>query len=313
MDIDYNELFGIDADTGDKGPGAAEPAAEQNAGDAEKPTESEGNGAAASEEDGGGSDSTSAEATEDDDSAPDDKGTDKAPQTKEERAKFAAARRQAEKDAAVEAARKAERERMNAIIKELGIAPKEGAKPLETVEELEAYRKDLAARRLSKKIVDGTATAEDFAAVTPKDARPPVDTGRVAEKPTQATEANAAEEAIIAAQIAEIHALDGSVSTIDDLLKMPNAKAFGDYVRKGNSFVDAYKLANMDKLLASARESASASAINKARSKDHLTATETRGSGAVSVPADELALYRELMPDASEADIIKHYNKYIKK
>ena len=310
MDIDYNELFGIDADTGDKGPGAAEPAAEQNAGDAEKPTESEANGAAASEEDGGGSDSTSAEATEDDDSAPDDKGTDKAPQTKEERAKFAAARRQAEKDAAVEAARKAERERMNAIIKELGIAPKEGAKPLETVEELEAYRKDLAARRLSKKIVDGTATAEDFAAVTPKDARLPVDTGKDAETTTPAT---TNEDAIIAAQIAEIHALDGSVSTIDDLLKMPNAKAFGDYVRKGNSFVDAYKLANMDKLLASARESASASAINKARSKDHLTATETRGSGAVSVPADELALYRELMPDASEADIIKHYNKYIKK
>ena len=310
MDIDYNELFGIeasaDADTGDKEPGlgealpSAEPAAEQATGtpgatqeNAEKSTETDDDGAESGEQDEGGQEP-----------APEDKATKKTPQTKEERAKFAAARRQAEKDAAVEAARQAERERMNAIIKELGIAPKEGAKPLETVEELEAYRKDLAAQRLSKKIVDGTATAEDFAAVTPKNAQ-------VDAKTTTPPTTN--EDAIIAAQIAEIHGLDGSINSVDDLLKMPNAKAFGDYVRKGNSFVDAYKLANMDKLIASARESASASAINKARSKDHLTATATRGSGAVTVPADELALYRELMPDATEADIIKHYNKYVRK
>ena len=48
-----------------------------------------------------------------------------------------------------------------------------------------------------------------------------------------------------------------------------------------------------------------------ARSKDHLQATgNARGAGAVSVPKDEMAMYRLLNPNATEAQIQAHYNKH---
>ena len=92
---------------------------------------------------------------------------------------------------------------------------------------------------------------------------------------------------------------------------MPTAKEFYALVQKGNSFLDAFRLANYDRLTAQAAEAAKQQAQNLSRSKDHLTATTgQRGGGAISVPPDELRMFRELNPGASEADIQAYYNKY---
>ena len=93
---------------------------------------------------------------------------------------------------------------------------------------------------------------------------------------------------------------------------MPTYPRFYELVKKGLDLVDAYKLANIDNLTQGMAQASRQAALNSARSKDHLSPTATRGAGAVTVPSDELALYRELNPGMSEAEIQKHYNRYLK-
>ena len=91
---------------------------------------------------------------------------------------------------------------------------------------------------------------------------------------------------------------------------MPNSKEFYSLVKRGNSFLDAYRLANFDKLTAARAEQARQQAMNNARSKDHLRPTTgQQGAGAVSVPPDEMAMFRAINPGATEAQIQAYYNK----
>jgi len=84
-------------------------------------------------------------------------------------------------------------------------------------------------------------------------------------------------------------------------------------VKKGNNLVDAFKLANYDTLTSSTAAASRQAAINAAQSKQHLSQTTTRGAGAVSVPADVKEAYRAFNPNATDAEIQQHYNKYVKK
>ncbi len=119
-------------------------------------------------------------------------------------------------------------------------------------------------------------------------------------------------EAKIQEELREIHALDPSVSTVEDLLKMESAKEFYAYVQKGNNFIDSFYLANRDKLSSRAQEAAKQQALTSALSKEHLAAHgRQRGQGSVPVPEEEMAYYRQFMPGATEADIRQHYNRYV--
>lgn len=118
-------------------------------------------------------------------------------------------------------------------------------------------------------------------------------------------------------ELAAIHQMDESISTLEDIAKMPTWGAFQDAVmRRGCSFVEAFRLANFDAIMARQREDtakrAAQAAVNNARSKDHLAASKSKGAGAVAVPGDELDLYRRMNPGKSEAEIQEHYNQYIK-
>ena len=53
-------------------------------------------------------------------------------------------------------------------------------------------------------------------------------------------------------------------------------------------------------------------AVNSARSKEHLTETKTRGSGAASVPAEVREQYKLFVPNATEEEIQKHWQKFHK-
>lgn len=120
----------------------------------------------------------------------------------------------------------------------------------------------------------------------------------------------AAAKETIEAELREIHRLDPSVSTAEDLLKMPSAREFYEYVRRGNTFLDAFYLANRSRLTAAAAETARQQAMNASRSKDHLhPAGFSRGAGADSVPAEEMRYFKLLNPNASEAEIQKYYNR----
>ena len=121
-------------------------------------------------------------------------------------------------------------------------------------------------------------------------------------------------EAKINAEIAEIHKLDPTISSVADLIRAPYAKKFREYVERGNTFIDSYYLANRETVENAMAEKAREQAASNMRSKGHLKATGgARGSGSLNVPPDVMELYRDINPSATEAEIQSHYNRSRKK
>lgn len=113
-------------------------------------------------------------------------------------------------------------------------------------------------------------------------------------------------------QLKEIQAIDPAIKDIRDLSRMETYPKLYDLVKRGYSISDAYKLANYDTLTARKAEASKQAVINAAKSKEHLSSTKSRGSGAVSVPADVAADYRLWNPDMTDDEIQKDYQKYLK-
>ena len=119
----------------------------------------------------------------------------------------------------------------------------------------------------------------------------------------------------VESEVSEITKLDPAVKSLDDIMAMPTAKEFTALVQRGNNYIDAFRLANWERLSSAAAQAASAAAKQQAISnidgKGHMAtaAGSPRGGGSVPVPAGEMSLFRELMPDATEAEIRDYYNK----
>lgn len=251
---------------------------------------------------------------------PDDKGAGGKPTlTEEQRKENAAQRRRAETqaaiDKAVEEAVKAERDRskaeMDAFFASAALKNTITGKPITTMEEFNEWKQAFDAAKLQKDLKAGRLTPEALQKVieqTP--AMQQVQQLAQRQDEQQRQQAQAAAQVRVEQEIAEIHKLDPSINDVKDLLNMPKAKEFYALVKKGNSFLDAFRLANFETLAAKQAEAARQQAMNNARSKDHLTATGSqRGAGAAAVPADEMALFRLINPGATDAEIQAYYNK----
>lgn len=251
-----------------------------------------------------------------------DADDDKSPLTPEQRRANAARRRQQEQQAAIDqavsAALQAEREKNAADMKDFftaaGIKNTFTGQIIGSMEEFKEWKAKFDGEQLQKELKAGRLTPELLERAI--SAHPTV---RQAAAVAQASEAakqqaqQAADKAKIDAEIAEISKMDPTVQKVEDLLTMPTAKEFYAAVQRGNSFLDAFKLANHDRLLAASAEAARQQALNNTRSKDHLSATgNTRGTGMASVPPDQLAMFRAFMPNASDAEIQAYWNNYQK-
>lgn len=243
----------------------------------------------------------------------------KRPMTEEQRKEAAAQRRRAETqaaiDKAVEEAVKAEKDRskaeMDAFFAAAALKNTITGKPITNMEEFNAWKQAFEAAKLQKDLKAGRLTPEALQKVieqTP--AMQQVQQLAQRQDEQQRQQAQAAAQARVDQEIAEIHKLDPSINTVKDLLNMPKAKEFYALVKKGNSFLDAFRLANFETLTAKQADAARQQAMNNARSKDHLTATGSqRGAGAAPVPADEMAMFRLLNPGATDREIQAYYNK----
>lgn len=298
-ETDYGALFGVELDSDAGAADTAEDAgagAEQGAQGAKEQDVTEpavdGEGAEASTEDGAG-------------------------QTPEENSRYAAARRKAEeeRDAAVLKAREESAAETKKQIEEtlgmLGLVNPYTKQPIRTVDDLTAYR--TAQQQESKaRVMKAAGMTEEqyqqFVADLPevKAAREQQTAANDAAKKVMANEAKAK----LDAQMAEITAIDPDIKTVDDLKKMEGYDRFYALVKKGNSLTDAYKLVNMDKIMAGNTAATRQAAINAANSKNHLDRTTTRGAGAVTVPKDVAEMYRALNPGITEAEIQADYSKY---
>lgn len=118
-----------------------------------------------------------------------------------------------------------------------------------------------------------------------------------------------------AGQLREIATFDPEIKSLQDLQGKDPAQ-YGRMlalVSGGASLVEAYKALNFDAIMSKRVAAAQQSERNKAAGKAHLTATTPMGGdGAVEVPNEVKAMYRELNPDMTGAEIEQAYAAYLK-
>jgi len=128
----------------------------------------------------------------------------------------------------------------------------------------------------------------------------------------QETQQNEELEREVERQLAEIRKKDPAIKTIADFATRPYWEDFKAYVDKGNTFLDAFYLANREKAEAAAAEAARQSAVNNLSSKKHLKQTSIGGKAGAVVTAEERKMFRLFNPDATDDQIQKYQNKYVK-
>lgn len=302
--IDYAEVFGddISEDTG------ADDASVGENEDAEVNTEADVDDNAESSDDNVGE----AEADTDIDTVTED-GIKK--QSRKDNSRFAAARREAERqrDAAIAEAEERHKKELENVFTAVGLTNPYTGKPVTNMDELAAYNKAISDDK-KKTFMEKNGLSEDeynrFIGELPE----------VAEARRMASEAEAAKrsakdakaKANIDEQVAIISKLNPDIKSVDDLIRDESYETILPLVKKGYAVSDAYRIANFDKLTSAAAASARQQERNSQISKEHLTQSDSRGSGIESVPADIRAQYREFNPDMTDAEIAKEYAKYIK-
>ena len=114
-------------------------------------------------------------------------------------------------------------------------------------------------------------------------------------------------------QIQQISSLDPSVKSLEDIVKMPTFPVFDNYVRRGYSIADAYRLANFDSLAQRDAAANRQAAINSVRGKSHLApiggVAGEAGKQLVDIPQNERYLWEEAYPELSYKELKEKYNK----
>lgn len=304
MDIDYGAVFGVDLGANEQE--AAAPA-DTNEAQGEKEQEV---AVPAAEEEPAESEAENGDTEE----------ADKTEQTPEMRAKFAAIRRKAEADrdaaiAKMKADLEADKQKaMDEMYANSGIYNPYTKKQITNKQEYDEYiaqRQAEQKQQMMRKAGMNEDAYKEFV-----DSLPEVQEARQAKMAAEAAQKAANEEAAkvrIDEQIKAINAIDPSINSLEDISKMPTYDRFYELVKRGNTLVDAYRLANIDNLVQGAASASRQMAIKSANGKQHLEKTQARGQGAVMVPEDIKAQYLMFNPAATDAEIQAHYNRHIKK
>lgn len=272
---------------------------------------------------------------------PPERRTEKPAQSPEENRRFAAARRKAEQEAAIEQARQAAREEakraadeeMKQFFVQAGLRNPYSNTAITNMEEYRQYQEQHRTEQLRKAMAEGKMTPEQLnEAITQNPAIRQILDERARQAQAAPAEGQAAQpsqeqperqpsqsqppaqgadiQARMAAEVAEIGRMDPAIRETADLLKQPWSKEFYGYVKEGYSFLGAYHKAVSAQQTQQAAAAAKQQAINNVASKQHLKSGAPQGGGMEAVPAAEMRYFRTFMPDASEAEIQKFYNKY---
>lgn len=239
------------------------------------------------------------------------------PKKTDQDAKFAAARRKAERDAEIAKIRQEAQEEANQKFEQFfansGLVNPYTRQPIRSKAEYDAYRVQYEAEQKASLLKKSGMSDAEFQAFV--SGLPEVRQAREAQAKAEAAEREVrAEQAKlkVAEQLKEIQAIDPNIKELKDLAKLETYPQLYDMVKRGYSIADAYRLSNFDALTQKAAEASRQAAMNAAKSKEHLNPTVQRGAGAVTVPEDVKAEYLAFNPGATEAEIQKHYQKYVK-
>jgi hypothetical protein len=102
------------------------------------------------------------------------------------------------------------------------------------------------------------------------------------------------------------------VKKLEDLFPLENFPEINQLVIKnGLTLLQAYKLANEDKLTERRVAAAKQAALNAVSGKQHLQSDTAHGTGAVTVPAAVKEQYRLFNPNITEAEMQTAYARYL--
>lgn len=260
---------------------------------------------------------------EEGDQTDDGAGEEKKPLTAEQRRANAARRRAQEQQAAtqkavqeaIQAEQLRSQKQLEEVLAQAGLKNPVTGEQIATLEDFRKWGREAADARLQKDLQTGKLTRETLDQLIA--AHPAVQQAQQLQenvRQQQAQQRSADERARIDGQLAKITEINPKIKGLGDILAMDTAPAFRDNVAKGMDFYDAYLLANMDAMAEDKARRAVQAAQDKSRGKEHLQATgNARGSGSVSVPHDQMKLYRMMNPKMTDAQIQAHYNQYLKR
>ena len=295
MDINYEDLFGLEPEetpTGVEGQEVADPVE--------------------TEEPEGGEEQEIADPAETDEGEEEPEEEDqpeeepeKKPQTPEERRAQAAARRQREQqeaiDAAVAAERKRNQEAWDAHYRAMNLRdPYHGNKPVTTQAEYDAYVEARDQQALERDLKAGKITPERYQADVQRAAQ------AAAQQQAEAAQRAAEGRAEVDRQFAALQAAYPSVKSLGELMQ---DQAFVAALPVTRDMTRAYRMAHVDEIEASAKAAAQA---GRDSGKSHLRRAGTRGGGAPMVTQDVIDQYRIFDPNVTVEEIRAYEAKYQK-
>ena len=300
-ETNYYELFGVPApEAGGKEPEAAEPAA-QPAGTsetAEAEQDESGKEPEVAEPAEAGEGNTGQTQTEDAE-APEKEGQDE-----QTRRKNSAQRRNREKLEAEERGRQAA---ASEIFKKMGLKDPKTGKPIETMDQFAEYQREKMQAKAELDLKNGKLSPEVLQSVLllSPEVQSILQDARETKQTAEVQDFTARREM----ELAEIRKLNPEIKTLDDIIRMPTGGDFADLVRKGCSFVQAYKTANFDAIMQKTRAAGEQRARNAAMSQAHIKGTPTSQSEAFVVPQQVKEMYRVFKPGITDEEIAKDYRK----
>ena len=251
---------------------------------------------------------------------------EKKPLTKEERAANARRRRQQEVDDAVAAARADEQKKFKDQLGAFFKAAKmknahNGNADILTLDDAMAWVQADRMAKANDRLRKGQMTAEDLQTMLEdspafKELRQKQEQKEQEERKKQAVRAENRQkfQMDVQMELAEIQKLDPTVKSLADIIRMDTGKEFARFVQKGGlSYLEAFRLANMDRLMEQRANVAATAAKVASGGKDHLTRTRSVGNPVADVPQDVKDRYRIFNPQATDEEIERHYRKELKK
>lgn len=239
------------------------------------------------------------------------------------RREYAAQRRRQEQQAAiskaVEEALALERQRnekqLEDIFTRAGLKNTVTGAPIKTQADFENWERSWHQQQLASQVEAGQLTPEMLDKVISE--HPDVKRAQALIQAQQQLEQQRAEEAAkqrIETDLAKIRALDPEVTTVEQLFAGSYGQQIMELTQKGLDLAQAYYLATREDREKAIAESARQQAALLSRGKQHLIPNgNAAGAGAVAVPQEEMALYRMMMPNGTDAEFQAHYNKHLNK
>lgn len=240
-------------------------------------------------------------------------------QSMEERRRQAHGRRQREWEAERQAMLTAAQARVDAVYADMfrgQVNPYTG-KPIQGEADYQAYRQAEDAKQRGDALRSAGVDPDALKGMVEDAVRPlrqQVEQQKLQSMSEMARAVNRQAEAVIQQGVENIRARYGAeVQSVKDILALPTGQAFSEYVKKGLPLEDAYYLANRESADRHRMAAARQAGINQAAGKRHLRAPErAAGDLPYTATAEEAAAYREMMPDATDAEINAAYAAYHK-